>query len=832
MQVKLRIDEFDVEVEPDLTILDAARRSGIYIPALCSHPDLPQFHSVSGSSAAYQGSFRNEGSPDAYQGCGLCLVDIAGYGMATACNTAVTAGMAVFTKTEEVQMRRRENLKAILAGHPHACLVCPQKEGCDQKSCISNVPENERCCQTFNVCELRKVVEYVSMSIDTPLYVPKGLPVVDDEPLFKRDYNLCIGCTRCVRVCSEVMGVGALTFTTTEGGLVVGASQPTLKGSGCRFCGACVEVCPTGALADKEIVWAQRQKGLVPCRNACPAGIDIPEYIRSIAMGDIATAAAVLHRDVPFPAILGRVCDHPCENACRRGKLDEPVAIWGLKRCAADLGEGFERKQPVADKTGKKVAIVGSGPAGMTCGYYLATQGHAVTIFEALPEPGGMLRYGIPEYRLPRAVLDRELEDIRRAGVEIRTNAKIESLDGIFAQGFDAIFLSLGLHASAKLGFEGEHLPEVIDGISFLRQVNSKPNITLGPGVMVIGGGNVAMDAARSALRLGAKHVRILYRRSQAEMPAYWEEVEQAEREGVRIEFLVSPRKISKNNGKLHVECLRMELGDADGSGRRLPVPIENSEFILRCDNIIAAIGQRSNVPEGFDVVLGSAGYPVVDPKTLSTSRKAVFAGGDMVSGAASVVDAIGSGKRAASAIGGFLGGEEILDSRVRELHRNKSSVFLGKESGFYDRQRVTARVPDTERITVNFEEIIGGFTRQEAINEAKRCLQCDLRLSISPPVMPPEMWTEFDSNNIASVPQKEGVFQLFDADKRVICIKGTMNLFEELNDRLRTLDKARYFIWEEEPMYSKRESELLQQYMQQHGRVPESNTELDDDLY
>jgi len=247
----LNIDDMRLEVEAGLTIMEAAQRAGIYIPALCSHPDLPPFNSGSGSQSVYQGSFRSEGSSDPYQGCQMCLVEIEEDGVKTACNTLVQEGMTVHTNNPEINERRQENLRKILSGHPHACLVCPQKEGCDLKSCISNVPEKERCCAKFNVCELRKVAEYVGMMIDIPPYVPKGLPVMDDEPLFKRDYNLCIGCTRCVRVCNEMQGVGALTFTTVEGNLIVGTTEPTFKASGCKFCGACVEVCPTGALMDK-----------------------------------------------------------------------------------------------------------------------------------------------------------------------------------------------------------------------------------------------------------------------------------------------------------------------------------------------------------------------------------------------------------------------------------------------------------------------------------------------------------------------------------------------------------------------------------------------------
>jgi formate dehydrogenase beta subunit len=710
-------------------------------------------------------------------------------------------------------------------------LVCPHREGCGLKSCISNVPENERCCTKFDVCELRKVAEYVGMRADIPPYVPQGIPVVDDEPLFKRDYNLCIGCTRCVRICNEVRGVGALTFTTAEGSPIVGTTEPTLRESGCRFCGACVEVCPTGALVDKGIIWAEREKKLVPCKNACPVGMDVPSYISLIAEGNFTGAAAVVHESAPFPGTLGRVCFHPCEDKCRRAEVDQAVAIRELKRCAADYGYVLRRREVGVEKgTGKKVAIVGSGPAGMSCGYYLAEQGHAVTIFEALGHPGGMLRFGIPGYRLPRETLARDIEDIRQVGVEIKTNSRIESLDDIFAQGFGAIFLALGLQEGVKLGIEGEDFRELVDGVAFLREVNSGNSIDLGASVAVIGGGNVAIDAARTALRLGAKEVSVLYRRSAAEMPAYPEEVEQAMNEGIKIEFLVAPKKISKRDGKINVDCLRMNLGEIDHSGRRRPIPAEDSGFTVTYDNVIIAIGQKSNAPEGFNLSIGTTGYPEIDPRTLATSRRGVFAGGDMVSGASTVVDAIAMGKKGAKAIDQFLGGQGIIERRV--MGRQRSMARLGGDYGVTDLKRVPIRMSNREEVIGSFQEVIGGYGTEQAIAEAKRCLRCDLRLQISSPDLPPEGWTEFNVKNVENVPRTEGVFQLFDADKRVIYIKGTTNLVEEMKDKLRTLENARYFSWEENAMYTKRESELLQQYMQQHGGVPEGNNELDDDLY
>lgn len=831
MAVGLTIDNIDIEVEEGLSVLEAASRAGIYIPTICHHPDVPPFDIEGGSPSAYQGAVRNEGSPEAYGGCQLCLVHIDGIGITTSCNTAVHQGMRVETKTPEVKEERQENLRKILAKHPHACLVCPQHEGCDLKQCISNVPTEERCCSEFPTCELRKVSEYIGMRVDVPPYVPRRLTAVEEEPLFKRDYNLCIGCTRCVRVCNEVRGVGSLTFTSVDGQVVVGTTAPTLEDSGCKFCGACVEVCPTGAIMDKAAVAADRETYLVPCKHTCPAGVDVPRYVRLIAEGKFSEAAAVVRERVPFPATLGRVCFHPCETVCRRAELDEPLSIKELKRCALEHDTGLRRhRDQIAPETGKRVAIIGSGPAGMTCGYYLAKVGHTVTIFESLPEPGGLLRYGIPEYRLPRHILDLDIEEIRKVGVEIKTNTKVESLDACFEAGFDAVFLAAGLSKSMRLGIDGDDCPGVIDGVSLLRGRHLGSHEELGERVAVIGGGNVAVDAARTALRTGSGEVCILYRRSFEEMPAHEEEVTQAQEEGITYQCQVAPIGISQKDGTLSVQCLRMELAEPDGSGRRRPIPIVGSEFEMTFDNVVVAVGQSRGVPEDFDSLLGPEGYSDVKANTLDTSRKGVFVGGDLASGPSTVIDAIAAGRKGAMAIDRFLGGKGIIEERLAEA--DEVNACLGKEHGFASLKRVPANPLRPEERNVNFEEVMRGYTREEAIQEARRCLRCDLRLRFSSVEPPPEEWIEFSVENIDQLRGIDGVFRLFDDDGNVILIKGAMNLYEEMEPLLNSYDKARYFTWEEEPLFSKRESELLEQFMQEHGGLPEGNAGLDDDLY
>ena len=318
---------------------------------------------------------------------------------------------------------RQQKLAPILARHPHACLACAQAAGCSRTQCSSNVPEDERCCPKFGNCELQAVVNHVGISSDTPRWIPTKQPVLDAEPLFVRDYNLCIGCTRCVRACEDLRGVGALGFVfDAKGGIQVGTLAPTLAESDCRFCTACVEVCPTGAIIDKRLPAGSREEALVPCRSACPAGLDVPEYLRQIAAGRPDQALAVIRERVPLPGVLGRVCVHPCEDKCRRGEVNQAISICLLKRYAADAaGAGEKPSIPKLPATGKRVAIVGAGPAGLAAAFFLARKGHAAVIFEAEAQPGGMLRYGIPAFRLPPEVLEAEIQDILDLGVEIKT---------------------------------------------------------------------------------------------------------------------------------------------------------------------------------------------------------------------------------------------------------------------------------------------------------------------------------------------------------------------------------------------------------------------------
>ncbi|MBA7605288.1 Ferredoxin--NADP reductase [subsurface metagenome] len=466
-------------------------------------------------------------------------------------------------------------------------------------------------------------------------------------------------------------------------------------------------------------------KGLVtaPCSHTCPAGVDVPRYVRFIAEGKSAEAVAVIREKIPFPSVCGHVCVHPCEAKCRRGELDDAIDIRVLKRFATEHDTGlWKENSKVAPATGKQVAIIGSGPAGLTAAYYLAKLGHSVTVFEALPEPGGMMRVGIPDYRLPKDILRAEIEEIKAVGVDIRTNAKVDSPEKLFDQGYNAIFLAIGAHQGMRLGVDGEDSPKVMECVSFLRESNLGKEIKLGDRVAVIGGGNAAIDSARTAFRLGAKEVTIIYRRTRSEMPASPEEIDEALVEGVKLYFLAAPSRIISRDGEVELECIRMELGAVDASGRRRPEPINGSEFSMNFDTIIAAIGQRPEIPAQFDLPTGRGNTIQVDPDTLATTKEGIFTGGDAISGPASVIEAIAAGRQAAISIDKYLGGSGVIDETLAP----PEGVLAPLEEAEEKRRPQIPTLPVTQRLS-GFAKVELGLSEETAIEEAKRCLRCDL---------------------------------------------------------------------------------------------------------
>jgi len=583
------------------------------------------------------------------------------------------------------------------------------------------------------------------------------------------DAAKCAGCQLCVLVCPfGVPQLDPLSNTAIKCDLCYDRQKEGRRP-------ACVITCPARALAYDELnvlmerakdkpgkaiiegteikdsgpdailmnqATEKRQKvadweaNIVPCSHACPAEIDIPRYVRLIAQGRPSEALAVIREKVPFPGVLGRICIHPCETACRHSQLNkpeltDPISIKALKRFAATHDDGtWRQREKVLPATGKRVAILGSGPCGLTAAFYLAKLGHTVSIFEALPELGGMMRVGIPEYRLPSRILQAEIERILDVGIEVKVNTRVESFDELFEQKYSAIFVAVGAHQGIRMGIEGEDSPGVIECVDFLRRMALGEAVRVGNKVAVIGGGNAAIDSARTALRLGASEVTILYRRTQAEMPASPEEINEAIHEGIKILFLVAPNKITSRNAKIELECMRMELGEPDASGRRRPVPLPGSEFTTEFDTVIAAIGQSPQVPPGFGVELAKGNVVQVDPETSATSRQGVFAGGDAVTGPSSVIEAIAQGRKAASSIDKYLGGTGIIDEQL--IPYEEPMVWLRGDERFVSRRRAHPPCLPMEERARSFSEVELGLDEKVAANEARRCLRCDLVLHLS----------------------------------------------------------------------------------------------------
>jgi NADPH-dependent glutamate synthase beta subunit-like oxidoreductase/ferredoxin len=470
---------------------------------------------------------------------------------------------------------------------------------------------------------------------------------------------------------------------------------------------------------------------VAPCAAQCPAGLDIPGFVSGIAAGDARGAMEVISRRLALPGSLGRVCPRLCEEQCRRCDLDEGLAIGALHRFAADV-DAAAYVVPRAPDSGKSVAIVGAGPAGLSAAYFLLQKGHACTLFDAHPQPGGMLRYGIPAYRLPREALDAEIEIIRRMGAEFRMNrswGEDFTLAGL-RSAHDAVFIAIGAQRPQAIRCEGEEL--ALSGVEFLERVAEGNPPLLGDDVVVIGGGNTAIDCARSAVRLGARTVRVLYRRSRQEMPCLMEEVEAAEAEGVRVDLLAAPVRLERMGDGIVLTCRRMELGEPDASGRRRPVPVDGSDYSLPCSSVIAAIGQSVERSLAERDGLRVTGWGVdAQERTLATNLPGVFAGGDAVLGADLAVRAVAAGRMAAASIDQFLRGEPVTgealmtDIAMRPVDdAERAAIFRAIEKA----PRVPRDELPMDRRRVTFDEVEHGLELDAAAREARRCLTCGCR--------------------------------------------------------------------------------------------------------
>jgi heterodisulfide reductase subunit A-like polyferredoxin len=518
----------------------------------------------------------------------------------------------------------------------------------------------------------------------------------------------------------------------------------------CNACGDCAEVCPVSLPSEFDRGLGQRKAifrpfpqaipnvygiskaaGTAPCKQACPAGVNVQGYVALIGQGRFREAYDVIRERCPLPAVCGRICQHPCEAQCNRGEIDEPVAIRDLKRFATDWvyanrAQSAEQplvQQPPQETREERVAIIGGGPAGLTAAHDLSQMGYRVTVFEAMPFLGGMLRLGVPEYRLPRDVLDFEIDQLLNDRIEVKLNQRIGrdlTLEGLRSEGYAATFIACGAHENLPLDVEGIEFSGVVYALDFLRSVNLGEPVSVGKRTAVIGGGNAAMDSARAALRLGSDEVTIVYRRSRTEMPALDEEIRLAEEEGVRFQMLAAPvRMIGDERGSVvRMECLRMRLGEPDASGRRRPEPIEGSNFTVEADTVIVAIGQTSDL-EGLP--LGSGGRIPCDG-ALATGIPGVFAGGDAVLGPASLVEAMGHGHRAAEAIHRYITTGEATGPRAADGKLAPNPLPAAPRQA----RHPMPQSPAHER-TADMREIDLGYSEEDAIAEARRCLNCGL---------------------------------------------------------------------------------------------------------
>ena len=694
--VSVWIDGKELKVEEGTGMLEAALDNGIYIPHLCHHHDLPELGS-----------------------CRLCLVQEEGKKeIIPSCTLKAKEGLRIVTQNESIKKHRNLAMELLLAAHPEDCTTCPK----------------------YGRCEFQTLIQYMGITPSRMRMRAKAIPK-KENPLIIHDMLRCVLCGRCVRVCKDMRKVGVLTYQKEEMETYIGTlHKKLLTDEDCRFCGACAEVCPTGSIRDViNYSPIEKKAVLLPCQNECPVHLDIPRYVRLVKEGKYDEATAVIHERLPFPEALGRVCSHVCESKCRRGEVNEAVSIRNIKRYAAEHTDNslWIKNSKQLPASGKRVCVVGAGPAGMTAAFYLAKQGHEVVLKEAYPKTGGQMRYGIPVYRLPDETLDKETEYLLKFGVKIETNCRVNYPVELLKE-YDAVLMAVGTHAGVRLPMPGNDLKGVLLNADFLRNAAMGLETGMGERVIVLGGGNVAFDCARTAVRLGAKEVSLACLEKREIMTASDEEIEQAKEEGV----CVNPgQTFEEILGSDHVEGVKFSNVKSftfDENRRAIIVKEENSEHIIEGDTVIFAVGQRTNLPEDCGLERGRANSIAVGDGA-QTSVPGIFACGDAVYGTKTVILAVAAGRDAASQIDKYLGGDGDISENLVE--KTEADPAIGKKEGFSKLERKEEQFLPVEERCHDFRQISTGICDSEICGEAERCLQCQLRFQIAPG----RVWSDYE---------------------------------------------------------------------------------------
>ncbi|MBQ8663965.1 MAG: FAD-dependent oxidoreductase [Eubacterium sp.] len=718
----ITIDGIRLEVPEGKNVLECALEAGIYIPHLCHHPDLPE-----------------NGS------CRMCVVEVEGRDQVErSCMLKAEDGLVITTTSERVNKLRTLALELLLGCHPEDCSTCPK----------------------YGNCELQTLIQYIGANNARVKNRSRGFKMNEENPLLIHDMNRCVLCGRCVRACNKLRGVGVIDYRKKDMETYIGTLHDKLLiDADCRFCTACAEVCPTGTIRDKKVYSSAdgtREEFLVPCKNACPAHTDVPRYIRYVKEGKFDEAAAVIREKVPFPKALGYICNHVCELECKRTEVSDAMSIRNIKRYAAeqDTGSVWKGKGKQLADTGKKVCVVGAGPAGMTAAYYLRKQGHAVTVKEALPTVGGMMGYGIPSYRLPRTIIEEEANVIREAGVVIECNAKVDAPADLLKE-YDAVLMAIGAHQGVRLPMEGADLAGTVLNIDFLRSASlmqladdvkasaaadiisadfAKEAVE-GKKVIVLGGGNVAFDCARTAKRLGAAQIHLACLEAREAMTADDEEIEQAMEEGIFVHPAQTFERITGTDTVTGVDFMDVKSFTFDENRRAIIEKVEGSEHHIDADTVIFAVGQRPAISAEAGMELGRGNLLVVGEKSLATSVEGIFAAGDVVYGTKSVVQAIASARDAAKEVDKYLGGDGDISEVLAPVEI--PDAWIGKKEGFGYEKRIESEVTPTEERQDNFNLVDHGICADSICAEAGRCLQCDLRVQLHTP----RLWTEFSND-------------------------------------------------------------------------------------